>query len=437
MHPSLGKQDKTSKQNSGGNSAVPEQLPYTHLAHWPPLTYRNNPTFSSESIIAFTEYLKTENTSKQPKELQPWIPFCESKCAFCYFPVNCERQIYSSYIKALKKALHFYSESRYVKSSVFTELYVGGGSPSVLSEEQIVGVLDYCKANFNLSKDCKTKFTACTASLTDSKIQLLSSHQVDQLDIGIQTFDESTRRILMLRDKSKDAQLTVKAIKKAGLGVSIDLLYNLPGQTMEHWEKDLRQALELEVESVDCYPLDLYEDTPLARRILSGELLAQGDYTKELEMYLKAYQIFRENGYFPTCHNRFSRIKEDFTQPSSEVIGTGAGFFMGHIGCFQYHDVENVKEYITSVQNSNIPLVYVSTLSQEEEMRKAIMMLYVRIPIKRAEFKARFGVFPKDAFPKAISELLHRGLIVEEEGEIRLTEKGDPWRFNIAWEFFK
>ena len=71
----------------------------------------------------------------------------------------------------------------------------------------------------------------------------------------------------MLRDNSKDAKTKLKAVKKNGLGLSIDLLYNLPGQTLEQWEKDLKQALELEVESVDCYPLDLYADTPLARKI--------------------------------------------------------------------------------------------------------------------------------------------------------------------------
>jgi oxygen-independent coproporphyrinogen III oxidase len=437
MHSNLGKQDKTPKQKTTSNPMTPEQLPYTHLAHWPPLTYRNNPTFSPEAINAFTDYLKTENTSKQPKELQPWIPFCESKCAFCYFPVSCERQTYSTYIKALKKALQFYSETRYVKTSVFTELYVGGGSPSVLSEEKIADLLDYCRSNFNFSKDCQTKFTACTSSLTDSKIKLLSTRKVDQLDIGIQTFDDKFRKILMLRDKSADAQSKAKAIRKEGLGVSIDLLYNLPGQTIDEWERDLRKALELEVESADCYPLDLYESTPLARSVRYGRLEAQGDYRMELEMYRKAYQIFKENGYSPTCHNRFSRVKEDFMPPSSEVIGTGAGFFMGHIGRFQYHDMENLQEYISSIQNGAIPRIYVSSLSKEDEIRKAIMMIYVHTPIKRAEFKARFGVFPEEAFPKAINKLMDRGLIAEEGGEIRLTEKGDPWRVNIAWDFFK
>jgi coproporphyrinogen III oxidase-like Fe-S oxidoreductase len=412
------------------------EWPYDTLEHWPPMTYRNNSVPTSGAIAAFTEFLKTKNTTKQARELQPWIPFCENRCAFCYFPVNCEKQNVASYITALKKALAFYAESRYVQSSVFNELYVGGGSPTVLAEEQIVDVLHYCRDNFNLSEDCAIKFTACTFNLSEEKIRLLASNKVDQLDIGIQTFDEALRRILMLRDSGRDAKLKLKTAKKHGLHVSIDLLYNLPGQTTEQWREDIKQALELEVESVDCYPLDLYPETLLAKRIATGELPSAADYKKELEMYLEAYETFKENGYLPTCHNRFSRIKEDFNKPSSEVVGTGAGFFMGHIGSFHYSDIEEVKEYISTVGSGSFPLARLAMLSQEDEMRKAMMLIYIRVPVEREKFKAQFGKFPEEAFPDAIEKLQHKGLIVVEDGKIRLTEKGDPWRFNIAWEFF-
>jgi len=413
------------------------RLPYASLAHWPPMSYRTHMAISAETLAAFTAYLETENTSNEPKELQPWIPFCVGKCAFCYFPVTCDSQIYDSYMKALKKSLLFFSERKYIKTSVFTELYVGGGSPSVLNENQIIDLLNYCRNNFNLSKNCVTKFTACTTSLSSEKIVLLAKQDVTQLDIGIQTFNERFRSILMLRDNSTDVISKLKNIKKSGLCLSIDLLYNLPGQTVEQWEKDLKHALELDVESVDCYPLDLYADAPLSKRIAAGELPPAGGYEKELQMYLAAYKLFKENGYFPTCHNRFSRVKQDREPPSAEVVGSGAGFFMGHIGPFHYSDVEDVKEYIATVENQLSPISRLTTLTRENEMRKAMMMIYVRVPVNREHFKTRFGKYPEEAFPKALEELRSKGLIIEENGEIRLSEKGDPWRFNIAWEFFK
>ena len=411
--------------------------PYKKIEHWPPMTYRDRSVPTSEALAAFTDFLKRENPTDQNRELQPWIPFCEGRCAFCYFPVNCEKQNVAAYIMALKKALGFYAKNRYVQSSVFNELYIGGGSPTVLAQNQIVDILQYCRENFNLTEDCDTKFTACTNSLSEDKIRLLSSNEVNQLDIGIQSFDDSLREILMLRDNGRDAKLKLKTAKKHGLRVSIDLLYNLPRQTTKQWIKDIKQALELEVESVDCYPLDLYADTPLAKQIATGELPSNGDGATELEMYLEAYNIFKENGYLPTCHNRFSRIKEDFNKPSSEVVGTGAGFFMGHIDSFLYSDIDDVKDYIAAVNNDAFPIARLTTLSQEAEMRKAMMLIYIRVPVDREKFKMQFGKFPEEAFPDALRKLQEQRLIEITDGKIRLTEKGDPWRFNIAWEFFK
>jgi len=415
----------------------PDELPYDTLKHWPPMTYRDNKAPSREAIKGFADFLKTENQSKGPKELQPWIPFCDGRCSFCYFPVNCEKHDISSYIEALKCALHRYAETKYVKSTVFDEIYVGGGSPSVLSETQIADVIDYCRGNFTFADGCTTKFTACTFGLTDKKIHLLASREVDQLDIGIQTFEDAFRKNLTLRDGSKDAKDKLKAVKRNGLHLSIDLLYNLPGQTLEQWRGDIKQALELEVESVDCYPLDLYADTPLARRVAGGELPSPGDYKKELEMYLEAYTIFKENGYFPTCHNRFSKLKEDRGKPSSEVVGSGAGFFMGHLGNFQYSDIDDVKGYVASVQQGSFPLASLATLSKEDKMRKAMMLIYIRQRLDRKDFRDEFGKFPEEAFPDAVARLKKKGLIEVTDEEIRLSEKGDPWRFNVAWEFVK
>ncbi len=410
--------------------------PYNEVKHWPPATYRDCSSSTSVALAAFTSFLQTENTNSQNKELQPWIPFCEGRCAFCYFPVNCEKQTISLYLKALKKALAEYAKTKYVKSSVFSELYVGGGSPSVLTKEQTVDLLRYCKETFQLTEDCTIKFTASTNDLSEEKLLALDAGKVDQLDIGIQTFDDSLRKMLNLRDSCKNAVEKLKAVKKKGLRVSIDLLYNLPSQTKEQWVNDLKQALELDVESVDCYPLELYPDTLLTKKIAVGELPSTGDSAKELEMYLEAYSIFKENGYAPTCHNRFSRLKEDFTEPASEVVGTGAGFFMGHMGNHIYSDIEDVKGYIDAVQNGVLPIARLSRLSREDEKRKTMMRIYCRSPVNREKFKAQFGKFPEEEFPDAIQKLHQKGLIETRDGEIRLTEKGDPWRVNIAWEFF-
>ncbi len=110
---------------------------------------------------------------------------------------------------------------------------------------------------------------------------------------------------------------------------------------------------------------------------------------------------------------------------------------MGHIGRFEYSDIEDVRGYKASVAKGNFPLATLATLSRQDEMRKAMMLIYIRHPVDREDFKTQFDRFPEEAFPKAFEELRRKGLILEEDGKIMLSEKGDPWRFNIAWEFSK
>jgi coproporphyrinogen III oxidase-like Fe-S oxidoreductase len=110
---------------------------------------------------------------------------------------------------------------------------------------------------------------------------------------------------------------------------------------------------------------------------------------------------------------------------------------MGRLGKFNYSDFEKVEDYINAVQTQPLPIASIATLTAEDEMRQAIMMIYVRVSINRKDFKVKYGKYPEEAFPKAFKELRSKNLILEENDEIRLSEKGDQWRFNVAWAFFK
>ncbi len=409
---------------------------YEGAEHWPPCTYREYPDVTLENFHFFNDFLGTENTSHEKKELQPWIPFCNSKCTFCYFPTEpLSNNGIERYLLALKKALKMYAETRYVRSSEFNEVYFGGGSPSVLSSEEISDLLSYCKRNFNISSDRVTKITGCTYDLDKKKLEVMVDSGVDQLDLGIQTFDDDKRKMLNLQDNADKAERIVRTARNLGLRISIDLMYNLPGQTLEIWKNDILKALELNVESVDCYPLEIYPCTALAKQLESGEIPPIGDYETETKMYLEAYNIFTESGYNPTCHNRFSRVADDFREPCFEILGTGAGFFMGHLGKYSYMDVDPTNAYIDVVKSGRFPIAKLSVSSKEDEMRKMMMRLYIRLTVDKEEFRRRFGNLPEEVFTDTINRLKKKGLIEVDNREIKLTKLGDVWRVNIAWEF--
>jgi oxygen-independent coproporphyrinogen-3 oxidase len=339
------------------------------------------------------------------------------------------------YLSALKKALNMYAETKYVRTSEFAEIYLAGGTPSLMSAEQTIDLLAFCEKTFNFDDSREIKITGCTHDFDYKKLKALAEYGVDQLDVGIQTFDDDTRRMFNLRDSSRSAEETVTNARKLGLRVSIDLMYNLPGQTLKVWNGDVQRALELGVESVDCYVLDVYPETKLAQQLQSGDLPPRGDADAETEMYLEAQNTFKAAGYKPTCHNRFSRIAEDFQEPCMEILSTGAGSFMGTLGKFSYVDIEPAEAYVEAVKGGKFPISRLSVSSLEDEMGKMMMRLYIRLPVNKKEFKRRFGKLPEEAFEATINKLEKKGLIEVDEQEIRLTKLGDIWRYNVCWEF--
>ncbi len=411
---------------------------YEETKHWPPYTYRDYPEVNSKTLQAFIDFLGTENTSSEKKELQPWIPFCTLRCSFCYFPTELlSNNALGSYLGALKKSLKRYSETKYVRTSEFSEIYLAGGTPSIMSTEQTIDLLLFCEKNFNISENREIKVTGCTHDFGYNKLRALSEYGVDQLDLGIQTFDDQVRRLINLRDKAKSAEEIIKTAHKLGLRVSIDLMYNLPGQNLEVWSKDVKRALELYVESADCYALEVYPGTKIAQQFQSGDLPPRGGQEAETEMYIEANNIFKAAGYEKTCHNRFSRVPEDFQEPCMEILSTGAGSFMGTLGRFSYVDIEPAKAYIEAINREEFPISKLSVSSIEDEMGRMMMRLYIRLPVNKKEFERRFGKSPEEAFERTIDRLEKKGLIEVDEQEIRLTKLGDVWRYNVCWEFWR
>jgi oxygen-independent coproporphyrinogen-3 oxidase len=424
-----------------------ESQPYEEVENWPPYTYKEYPEVTAENIRAFTEFLNTENEVGLKMELQPWISFCDSKCTFCYFPnENFSRSILAPYLEALKKELMMYAKTRHIQTSFFDEVVLGGGSPSILSADQLFDILSFCKENFNLTDDVMVKSGGCSHNLSVEKLKAISdfANSVDarctQIDIGVQTFDDKIRKMLNIVDSADEAKKVIKTVREMGLYACIDLMYNLPGETMDTVKKDVETAVELEAEGIDYYALSIHPGTPLEKQVNSGKVPNLADSDTEMKMYLEAIEIFKEAGYKPTGHSRFSYVEEHFTErcvagwPWAGQLTTGSGCFMGYLGPFSYVNIEPARAYIDFVSKGAFPIAKLSVDSKADKMKKVMMRLYIRQPVDKIKFKEEFGVFPEEAFPDVIERLVSKGLLAVDDKEIRVTEAGDLWRYNIIWE---
>jgi oxygen-independent coproporphyrinogen-3 oxidase len=425
-------------------NAVPEQDKsdvYLSRSNWPPYTYRDYPDINPETYKAFMEFLSTENTSKKLMELQPWVSICDSKCSFCYFPTTptSKTQI-ETYLSVLKKELEMYASMKYVQTSVFDEIVLGGGTPSILTAEQVIDLIDFCKERFTTSDEYFIKVSGSSKSFDTEKIVKLAEYGVYQIDMGAQTFDNKLRKMLCLPDSAENVEKAIRTARKLGVCVCVDIMYNLPTQTMEKWIATLKKVIDLDVE-IDCYALQVYPGTVLDKQIKAGLVPPLGDMEHEKEMYLVAYKMLTNAGYRAVGHDRFSRVEWHFKEsclngwPWAGQLTTGAGCFMGYFERFSYSNLEDVNEYIAAVNAGRLPINKLADSTTEDMMRKVMSRLYLRLPVDKREFMQKFGKLPEDVFGPQLQRLKEKGLIEMDDAEIRITKLGDLWKGNIAWEF--
>jgi oxygen-independent coproporphyrinogen-3 oxidase len=414
---------------------------YDSRANWPPYTYRDYPDIKPETYKSFMEFLSTENTSKKLMELQPWISICDSKCAFCYFPTTATSKTrIEPYLDTLKKELEMYAQTKYVKTSVFDEIVLGGGTPSILTAEQMIDLIDFCKARFNINDEYFIKVTGSSKTLALKKIDKLAEYGVYQMDMGAQTFDDNIRKTMCLPDSAADVEKAIRHARKLGLCVCVDLMYNLPGQTMESWTNTLKKAIELDAE-IDAYSLHVDPGTLLEKMIKTGKSPPPGDAEYEKQMYLVAYNLLTEAGYKAVGHDRYSRVEWHMREsclngwPWGGILTTGAGCFMGYLQKFSYSNLEDINDYMKTVDAGRLPISRLSESTPEDMMRRTMTRLYLRLPVDKKEFKQKFGTTPETVFPQQLEKLKAKGLIEINEKEVKLTKLGEVWKGNIAWEF--
>jgi oxygen-independent coproporphyrinogen-3 oxidase len=344
------------------------------------------------------------------------------------------------YLELLKKELEMYAETKYVKTSMFDEIVLGGGTPSVLSAEQMIDLIDFCKARFNINKEYFIKVTGSSKTLALKKIDKLAEYGVYQMDMGAQTFDDKLRKMLCLPDSAADVEKAVRHARKLGLCVCVDLMYNLPGQTMESWVNTLKKAIELDVE-IDTYSLHVDAGTPLEKMIKTGVSPPLGDAEYEKEMYLAAYKLLTDAGYKAVGHDRFSRVEWHMREnclngwPWGGILTTGAGCFMGYLQRFSYSNIEDINDYMATVEAGKLPISKLSESTDDDMMRREMSRLYLRLPVSKKEFMEKFGKLPEDVFAPQLKRLKEKGLIEIDAKEVRLTKQGEVWKGNIAWEF--
>ncbi len=341
------------------------------------------------------------------------IPFCVSKCVYCDFASFAGiKNLRLPYLKALKQELLI--QKKHYKNFVPKTLYIGGGTPSFLTNSQIKFLFESiysCYKNFK-----EITFEANPESLTLTKIKLLKNLGVNRLSLGLQsTFDKHLKTLSRAHNFDTFLRAYTQA-KKYFTNINVDLIAGLPGQTLAEFESSVKTLIALKPQHISIYGLQVEEGTPLYK---SGYVCDDNLTRKMLE---SAENILCKNGFI---HYEISNFALPKRESKHNINYWQSGIYLGcgsaaasYINGVRFQNTANVKEYIKSIKQNKIPMVFEENLKGKEKVGEEILL----------RFRMLKGFKPTQKmlkyFSKEFNILLGKKLLVKENSILRLSEEG-------------
>ena len=353
------------------------------------------------------------------------IPFCIKKCVYCDFnSVVSNTKTIDQYLDAINKELNSL-KGRYV----FNTIYIGGGTPSVLTEAQLGKLLNNVVSCVQASEIKEFTIEANPGTLTSNKVRLLKEYLVTRVSLGIQSFNDKQLNFLGRIHSGNDAINAFNLLRNVGYdNINIDLIFGCPEQSFGDWESDLRTVIELNPKHLSIYALTYEEGTPLRRNWVNGNV-KKLDECVELEMYKTAIGYLTDNGY---NHYEISNFAKDGYECLHNYIywrnegytGVGAGAF-SFVDGLRTSNIRDVYQYIEGINEGRNIKTFSECLQHEHFASETVIMnLRLRQGISDKDFHDRFGYKIYDRFGRLINRLVEDGLISYDNETLKLTDKG-------------
>ena len=362
------------------------------------------------------------------------IPFCKQKCFYCDFPSFAGRERFiDNYLAALgwelELAAEKYGEQGRLKPAT---VYVGGGTPSLLTLTQMEGLFAAIDKHINLDFVDEFTIEANPGTLTVDKLRLMKAAGVNRLSIGVQSLDDDCLKTIGRIHTAQEAVESVRLAQEKGFdNISIDLMYGLPGQTMETLKFSVEKALTLDVQHISIYGLQLEAGTVFSRQQEMGKLQLPDDEQVEM-MYDYITEVLPLNDYtryeisnyalpgFESKHNCL------YWQDVS-YLGFGAGAHSYWQGS-RYENPADIEQYISRISGGEI-LGYMEEQVGEKEHMEEFCFLGLRMTsgIKKGKFKEVFNKDIHEVFGETIKEMKGKALLEETNTSLRLTKLGTKY----------
>ena len=373
------------------------------------------------SIVRFCGIIIT--MQKKPTSAYVHIPFCTQICYYCDFSkVFIKNQPVDSYLEHLLEEFQSYDIQK------LRTLYIGGGTPTALSASQLEVLLKGLTKNLDLSALEELTIEANPGDLDADKIAVLKNSAVNRVSLGVQTFDDKMLKKIGRSHLEKDIYENIDRLKLAGFdNISIDLIYALPGQTMEQVKDNVAKAIGLDIPHMSLYSLILENHTVFMNRMRRGKLpLPKEELEAEMFEYIIAeleksgfehYEI--SNFSKPGFESRHNLMYWD----NAEYYGIGAGA-SGYVNGVRYKNHGPIRHYLSAVKEGNARITE-EHLSQKEQMEEEMFLgLRKKSGVSMARFEKKFGRSFDGLYGEIVRDLVQQGLMQIEGDRVRMTKRG-------------
>jgi len=354
------------------------------------------------------------------------VPFCLSKCGYCSFYSITSSTLIPEFVKAVSREMAFYKKS----FQSFDTIYLGGGTPSLLSIQQIDDILKSANDYFNIDRQTEITMEVNPGDVSAEYFQQLHKRGINRLNIGIQSFNNSLLKFLGRRHSAEEAIAAMDAARQAGFdNIGIDLIYGVYGQNMKTWKETLNKALSFSPEHLSCYQLSLDEKTPLYKqyRKESVQLPAENE---ALDFFMTTSKILTNAGYIHYEVSNFARTDSLKSRHNMKYwrhapylgLGPAAHSFLDSR---RWWNKADVKAYLNAVGEGKKPVDKSESLSTEQLAMEALFLsMRTKDGINLKQYKNRFGADILVDKKQVIDELMKNGLLVLKDGRLKPTLDG-------------
>lgn len=367
------------------------------------------------------------------------VPFCSSKCCYCDFNSYAGKlELVEEYFKSMKKEISLYR--REMQYNLVDTIFIGGGTPSMVNPRLIGGILEECRAYFNIADQCEITIESNPGTLDEVKLQAYRNYGIGRISIGLQAYQENLLRYLGRRHSTEEFVSAVKLAQSAGFkNVNADVIFGIPGQTMEDWKDTLKVLVDLGVAHISAYSLKIEEGTRFGDMLKRGELVPMEDEL-DREMYHYAIDYLKQNGF---THYELSNFAKEDCQclhnltywKCIEYLGLGAGAH-SYLQDIRFSNVDSIEEYIDYLSMGEKPVEERFVIDFSDRMSEYMFMgLRLINGVSRTEFE---DLFNQDIFIKykeSLKKLKEKRLIETDEKSVRLTKLGLDLANQVFMEF--